>query len=184
MITEQQLIKWAPNCKNVAASVAGWFNKYADQYQVNTPLRIAAFLAQVIHESQSFKYLRELATGRAYEGRKDLGNDFPGDGVRFKGRGYIQTTGRNNYKIVSMEMFGDDTLVKNPDLLATPQYGMWSSFLFWNRKELNDFADKQFIKTITRRINGGFNGLSDRIHYYNIICRDLGLPEYATTTKI
>jgi putative chitinase len=184
MITQQQLITWAPNSKNVAAVVAKWFNEYADQYQVNTPLRIAAFLAQVIHESGSFKYLRELASGKAYEGRKDLGNDFQGDGAKYKGRGYIQITGRSNYAALSKDFFGDDRLIHNPELLATPQYGMQSAFWFWERKDLNALADTQSFKPITRRINGGVNGFEDRIHFYNIICKDLGLQEYVPTVKV
>lgn len=178
MITSDQLIKWCPNSKNVAVVVAENFNKYADQYEVNTPLRIAAFLSQVIHESGSFKYLTELDTGKAYEHRKDLGNVNDGDGVKFKGRGYIQITGRNNYNAVSQSFFGNDLLIKEPELLATPEYGMRSAFWFWDTRKLNDLADKQFIETITKRINGGLNGFSDRVHYYNVIGSDFNLPVY------
>lgn len=178
MISSVQLIKWAPNSVKVADVVASFFNKYADTYHVNSPLRIAAFLSQVMHESGSFKYLREIASGRAYEGRKDLGNLYPGDGVKFKGRGYIQITGRANYLALSNEIFKDDTLIKNPDLLATPQYGMQSAFWFWNRRGLNVFSDKQMILTITKRINGGTNGFKDRVHFYNIIAKDFSLPVY------
>lgn len=181
MITSDQLIKWAPNSIKVAEVVSIFFNKYADHYHVNTSLRKAAFLSQVMHESGSFKYLREIASGRAYEGRKDLGNIYPGDGVKFRGRGYLMNTGRVNYKELSLAFFGDDTLINNPDLLATPQYGMKAAFWFWNKKDLNAFADKQMILTITKRINGGTNGLKERVHFYNLIGKDLGLPYYKMT---
>ena len=84
MITKEQLIAWDSDSVNVAETVVEYFNKYAEQYSVNTPLRIAAFLAQVIEESGSFKYLTEIASGAAYEGRKDLGNTQPGDGKSLK----------------------------------------------------------------------------------------------------
>lgn len=177
-MTEQQLVKWAPNSKPVAAIVVGWFNKYAEKYNVISDLRIAAFIAQVAHESGSFKYLREIASGQAYEGRISLGNTLPGDGKKFKGRGYIQITGRANYLSVSKAIFNDDTFINNPDLLSTPQYGMESALWFWNAKGLNTLADEQAFKTITKRINGGTNGFAERIHFYNTICTDLGLPIY------
>lgn len=181
MIAEDQVIKWAPGSRNVAAIVARWFGEYCVEYEVNNPLRIAAFLSQVMHESGSFRYLREIASGKAYEGRIDLGNVYPGDGVRYKGRGYIQITGRSNYMAVSKAFFGDNTLIDNPELLATPQYGMRSAFWYWDTRKLNVYADKQWIETITRRINGGLNGFVDRVHYYNAICEDLSLPTYVFT---
>lgn len=194
MITEKQLILFAPGSQKVAAIVTKWFNEFACKYEVNTPQRVAAFLAQVIHESGGFRYLREIASGQAYEGRKDLGNVFPGDGVRYKGRGYLQTTGRNNYATVSIEIFGDDTLLKNPDLLATPKYGMLSALLFWQSRGLNRYADmpvteKVLTKAygylrpyayITYRINGGLTHINERIRIYNVICKEFGLPQYVS----
>lgn len=181
-VTDQQLIKWAPASINVAGIVVTWFDIYADKYEVNTPLRIAAFFAQTIHESGSFKYTREIASGKAYEGRKDLGNIFPGDGMKFKGRGYLQISGRVNYASLSKYLFNDENvLLKTPDLIATPEYAMRASLWFWNKHGLNEYADKQWMETITKRINGGLNGFADRVHYYNIICQDLGLPIYVQT---
>src|SRR6478736_7421705 len=75
-------------------------NSTLPKYLINTPTRIAAFLAQIAHESGQFRYVKELASGEAYEGRKDLGNTQPGDGKKFKGRGLIQITGRNNYELL------------------------------------------------------------------------------------
>lgn len=183
MITSELLIRIAPNSQKVAEIVADWFNKYSDQYQVNNNKRIAAFFAETIHESASFTATREFASGSVYEGRKDLGNVFKGDGKRYKGRGYIQITGRNNYAAVSRHIFKDDTLLRNPDLLAAPQYAMQSALWFWKDRGLNEFADKQFFESITRRINGGINGFADRIHFYNLFCKEFGLPLYDIETR-
>lgn len=188
MITAPLLIKVAPRSIKVSEIVTDWFNKYACKYEVTSPKRVAAFLAQTIVESASFTATREYASGSAYEGRKDLGNVFTGDGKRFKGRGYIQITGRNNYAAVSKYIFGDDTLLKNPDLLSTPQYAMLSAFWFWKDRGLNELADKQFFLTISIRINGknkdGLpNGWEDRVYFYNRFCKEFGLPLYDIETK-
>jgi putative chitinase len=97
-------------------------------------------------------------------------------------------TGRKNYAAVSKALFGDDTLLKNPDLLATPQYAMLSALWYWKENGLNEQADKQFFYTISVRINGknkdGLpNGWEDRIHYYNLLCAEFGLPLYDIETK-
>lgn len=96
-----------------------YLQKYMEEYGIVGRLRESAFIAQIIHESGSFKYVRELASGEAYEGRKDLGNTQPGDGVKFKGRGLIQITGRSNYTQISKE-FGID-FVNIPILLESPE---------------------------------------------------------------
>jgi putative chitinase len=183
MLTVQSLTTVAPNSIKIADIVTDWFNKYSDQYEVNNPKRIAAFLAQTIVESASFTATREFASGSEYEGRKDLGNVNPGDGKKFKGRGYIQITGANNYALCSKALFNDYTLLKNPDLLATPQYAMQSAMWFWFSHGLNPLADKQYFQTITQRINGGLNNFADRVHYYNIICSSFGLPLYDINTR-
>lgn len=134
-----------------------------NSYHINTPLRLAHFLAQIEHESAGFKYLTELgnkAYFEKYEGRKDLGNIEVGDGYKFRGRGYIQVTGRYNYLALSKDTRID--FVSNPDLLATEVNAIISACWFWNKKGLNAYADKDDILTITKRINGGTNGLSDR----------------------
>jgi putative chitinase len=177
-----------PNSKKVAEIVPDWFNKFSGRYEVNTPKRIAAFLAQTIVESAAFTATREFDSGSAYEGRKDLGNVFKGDGKKFKGRGYIQITGRNNYAAVSKALFNDDTLLRNPDLLDTPQYAMLSALWYWKDRGLNEQADKQFFYTISVRINGknkdGLpNNWLDRVHYYNLLCSEFNLPLYDINTR-
>lgn len=131
-----------------------------DKYEINTKLRICHFLAQTCHESDSFKTFQEYASGKAYQGRKDLGNVNPGDGVKYKGRGALQITGRYNYKKYGDKMGLD--LISKPQLLEIPKYAFESAAIYWNDHKLNDYADKNDILTITKRINGGTNGLDDR----------------------
>lgn len=158
-----------------------------DRYEINTPIRQLCFLAQVGHESGGLFYTEELASGQAYEGRKSLGNLQPGDGVRFKGRGLIQITGRANYKSIG-DSLGVD-FITTPTLLGgknvtvcTPdqlKYAALSAGWFWNSRNLNGIADLINIQNpidegsnlanfqlITKRINGGFNGLADRLSRY------------------
>ena len=166
-----------------------FINDTCDKYEINTPVRQLCFLAQVGHESGGLFYTEELASGAAYEGRKNLGNTQPGDGVRFKGRGLIQITGRANYKSIG-DALGVD-FVKNPTLLGgknvkvcTPdqlKYAALSAGWFWNSRNLNSLAEiidiKKSIdtgtnldnfKAITKKINGGYNGLADRLNRYKV----------------
>lgn len=137
------------------------------QGDVNTVPRMAAFLANVLHESGCLKWVRELASGNAYEGRATLGNTFKGDGPRFKGRGLIQVTGRANYAECSRALFGsEDVLLGNPDMLATPENAVRSAYWFWNKNKLNEVADTGDFVKVVRRINGGTNGLAERQKYY------------------
>jgi putative chitinase len=132
-------------------------------YAINTPLRMAHFLAQVGHESGELRYCKEIASGDAYEGRKDLGNTQPGDGRRFKGRGLIQLTGRENYTAYSKARGIDYTTDQGAELLADdPETAVDVACWFWTTHNLNTFADKDDIVTITKRINGGLNGLENR----------------------
>lgn len=126
----------------------------------DNPLRLAHFLAQLGHESDSYRAMEEYASGAEYEGRADLGNTQPGDGKLFKGRGPIQGTGRANYRVYGRAMGID--LERHPQLLATPSIGLWFACLYWQKRGLNAFADSNDIETITRRINGGLNGFADR----------------------
>ena len=144
-----------------------WFNAMVpafDKAQINTPLRIAHCWAQLAHESNRLRWLEEKASGAAYEGRKDLGNVQAGDGMRFKGRGPIQITGRSNYAALS-KWCGVD-LVKNPERLALEKtLGMMAVGWYWDTRKLNAYADQDNILTITKRINGGLNGIDGRRAY-------------------
>lgn len=138
-------------------------NKAMAEFEINTPVRIAHFMAQVAHESDGFNTTVEYASGDAYEWREDLGNVFSGDGRRFRGRGLIQVTGRATYKECG-DALGVD-LISNPELLATPELACRSAGWFWFTRELNAIADRQDPYMITRLINGSTNGLEDRLNY-------------------
>lgn len=149
--------------------------KAMNEFEINNACRAAAFLAQLAHESGQFRYMEEIADGSAYEGRKDLGNTEPGDGKRFKGRGPIQLTGRINYRLFGKELGLD--LENDPLQAAKPEVGFRVAGCFWRRKGLNPLADACDFKTITKRINGGFNGLQDREKYYNRAMEVLGVKQ-------
>jgi len=131
--------------------------------EIDRPLRQAHFLAQIAHESAELRYCEEIASGSAYEGRVDLGNTKPGDGVRFKGRGLIQLTGRANYTKYGTARHRDFTTGDNAKLIATdPALAVDVACWFWMEHGLNALADKDDVVKVTRVINGGLNGLTDR----------------------
>lgn len=152
--------KWAPALS--VAMVGGL---------INTRFRQASFLAQIGHESGSLVYTKELGGASyfaKYDGRKDLGNTQTGDGARFCGRGLIQVTGRANYAKCSQALFGDDRLLKNPELLEQPDWAAKSAVWYWSTRNLNALADQDRFTDITRSINGGTNGLEDRKARYHL----------------
>lgn len=127
---------------------------------ITTRARAAAFLAQLGHESVSLQFFEEIASGQAYEGRRDLGNVRPGDGRRYKGRGPIQLTGRTNYRNAGRAL--GLPLEAEPRRAAEPRIGFRVAVWFWSTRGLNALADRGDFIGITRRINGGTNGLADR----------------------
>ncbi|AXH46753.1 lysin A [Mycobacterium phage Acolyte] len=140
----------------------------------NSVLRIAMLGAQLGHESVGLKYMEEIASGAAYEGRTDLGNTQPGDGVRFKGRGPIQVTGRHNYTLLSQWAFDRDLVpsptffVDQPAQLASDRYGFVGVTWYWTtQRPMNDAADAMDIVRATQYVNGGQNGIDDRRARYN-----------------
>lgn len=149
------------------------------RYEINTPRREAAFLAQIAHESGSLRYVEEIASGEAYEGRKDLGNTEPGDGKRFKGRGLIQITGRFNYEALSAALNYD--FVKEPEKLELPGAASLSAGWFWHLKDLNRLADIDAFEKISARINGinkvtkKPNGMEDRLKHWENCRKALGV---------
>lgn len=134
------------------------------EFHINNYNRETTFIAQLAHESGQFRYVRELASGKAYEGRKDLGNTNPGDGVKYKGRGLIQLTGKANY--IALMMALDIDCVEHPELVELPENACRSAGWFWETHGLNKLADEGNFLKITRRINGGTNGLADRQAFY------------------
>ena len=141
------------------------------EFCINTPARQASFVAQIGHESGQLQYVRELASGDAYEGRRDLGNTAPGDGRRYKGRGLIQITGRANYAACGAALGLD--LLAQPELLEQPANACRSAAWFWRTHGLNELADSGDQVKVTRRINGGTNGLAERLALFSVARRVL-----------
>ena len=142
-------------------------NAAMDDFEINTGARQSGFLAQVAVESGSLRYVREIASGAAYEGRKDLGNIHPGDGLKYPGRGLLQVTGYDNTKACSIALFNDLRLLDKPQILEIPEYAASSAAWFWSDfKKLNELADAGKFVTITKRINGGTTALDKRQEFY------------------
>lgn len=140
-------------------------------FHINTTIRQCHFLAQIAHESGSLNYVREIASGKAYEGRHDLGNIHPGDGPKFKGRGLIQLTGRRNYQCfqdwLNLNVSPTVNIMNEPELLERPALACRVAGWYWDAHNLNYLADRDNIVAVTRRINGGTNGLSSRMDFLN-----------------
>lgn len=154
-------------------------------YDIDTPHRIAAFLAQCAHESMGFAVTTELwgptAAQRRYEGRADLGNDRPGDGSRFRGHGLIQVTGRANHARVRdrlRQRLGADAVPdfeSEPQKLAQAPWAALSAADYWDDRRINALADASDFKAVTRAINGGLNGYEDRLKRWHAVCDALGV---------
>lgn len=184
---------------NAAGGVNAWYDGLSDalpQYEIVTPERVAAFIAQCAHESGGFRMMEEnlnykaatltklwpkrYPTGvaeqyagkpqaianKSYGGRMGNGDEASGDGWKYRGRGILQLTGKDNYRACSKYLFSDDTLLDNPDILLDAYYATHSACWFWNANKLNQYADNGDFVTMTKRINGGTIGLDDRIKHY------------------
>ena len=163
MITILQLKSIMPNAGSRAGVYLPLLNQLMQKYAITGRMRECHFLAQIAHESGELRYTKELASGRFFDFLRDLGNGKAGDGVRYKGRGLIQITGRNNYTRLSRATGVD--FVNNPQLLDLPRWAVMSARWYWNEHGLNQLADKDALTTITRKINGGTNGLQERLKY-------------------
>ncbi len=172
-VTESDLLRIYPYAKRRVPTFAEPLNRAMANAGITTPKDVAMFLAQVGHESGQLRYTEEIASGAAYEGRKDLGNVVPGDGVRFKGRGLIQVTGRDNYAALSFSTYGDHRLLVDPTPVAQPELACVSACWFWNWKKLWQFSDD--IVACTRIINGGQNGIEDRKALWSAAKKVLGV---------
>lgn len=172
-MTPAELTTMMPYAAARSVTYAPLLTQAMAEFGIDTARRQAAFLAQICHESGSLRYTKELADGAAYNGRADLGNTQPGDGPRFKGRGLIQITGRANYRQCGAALEVD--LLAQPEWLEMPEGACRSAAWFWRSRDLNQFADTDAFGTLTRRINGGYNGLDDRISHWLRIRKCLGL---------
>lgn len=170
-VTKEQIQKIMPNAKDRVDKYLFWLNYYAEKYHIDTNLRWAHFLSQIAHESGEMKYTHEL--GRTsyflkYEtGKlgKMLGNTHKGDGARYKGRGFIQLTGRANYTKFSTDSKID--VVNRPDEVENPQLCVMVSMWYWDTHGCNEAADADDIEKVTKKVNGGTNGIKSRQMYFN-----------------
>lgn len=168
IITKEVLRKLSPTAKeDIIVHLAENLDDQLAKYNINTYLRICHFLAQAAHESAGFRTLEEFASGAAYEGRKDLGNVQPGDGKRYKGRGIFQLTGRANYRVMGQRLGYE--LEHRPELAADPMISIKTACEYWNSRKLSIYADLDDVLTVTKKINGGTNGLDDRKKYLSKI---------------
>lgn len=170
-MTLDQLLKIMPLAgRQRAAAYLVPLNKWMPTYGITTAARRASFLSQVAHETAQLRFVREIwgptDQQKRYEGRKDLGNTQPGDGFRFRGRGLIQTTGRANYAACGAALGVD--LLALPELLETPEYAVRSAGLFWLMRGLNALADAGDQVAVTKRVNGGRNGLAERLEFFKV----------------
>lgn len=172
MISAAQLLKIMPFAgQRRSATFIAPLTAAMAEFGINTPARQASFLSQIGHESGQLQYVRELASGDAYEGRRDLGNTMAGDGRRYRGRGLIQITGRANYAACGAALGLD--LLGTPELLEQPMNACRSAAWFWKRSGLNELADAGDQVRVTRRINGGINGLAERLALFEVAKRVL-----------
>ena len=195
--TEDAVRQLIPKVKNFDEWYSNLLN-ILPEYDIDTPARVAAFMAQCGHESGGFTVMQEnlnysakglvgtfkkyfpteavakpyerkpqMIANRVYANRMGNGDEASGEGWYFRGRGIVQITGKNNYTKCSQSLFESNVLVENPDLLLETEYAIHSACWFWSAARLNELADIGDIKTMTKRINGGFIGLEDRINHYN-----------------
>ena len=169
MLSAKQIEKCTGARADRALAFEPHINAAMQAFNINSLERQAAFLAQVGHESGGLRWLTELwgptPAQTRYEGRKDLGNVQIGDGFKYRGRGLIQTTGRHNYTVTGRAL--DLDLVNDPALLSLPENAAMSAGYFWESNGLNEIADTGSVERVTRRVNGGVNGLHERIALHN-----------------
>lgn len=159
------------------------YNNYADYFGVDTAEEAAHLITQLAHESDDFNAYEEYASGKAYEGRKDLGNIRAGDGIKFKGRAAIQTTGRANYSMTGKEMlelpfltsqekmlFRNDNLLSNPSLLSDPIWGSLAAFIYWAKKDMNAYSLSPDQKVNVKRYNRTKGWYNDLMYSEEAVC--------------
>lgn len=181
------------------------FNEWSDRFGISTPLRFVHFIAQIAHESGEFKSMEEnlnysadgllrvfpkyftketaaqyarkpeKIANKVYANRMGNGDEASGDGWRFKGRGAIGTTGRDNYKAYADSEFCVGDLMSHPEWLAQSPGCFKSAMYFWWKNGLNQIADTDDVVKVTKRVNGGTNGLAQRQYYYRMAKRVMGI---------
>ena len=172
LITAEQLKAIMPHATDEhIRTYLPFLNDTMARFNIDTTIRQCHFLAQLAVESGSLRYVRELASGEAYEGRESLGNIVPGDGVKFKGRGLIQLTGRENYQRFQdwlvLNYTEDIDVMTYPELLESPELAVMVAGWYWEIRNVNAMADRDDVVSVTRKVNGGRNGLAQRVEFLN-----------------
>lgn len=181
IITTEQLVKIMPNAKLRAILFIDALNAAMAEFEIDTPLRVASFIAQIAHESEQLLYTKEIASGIAYENRQDLGNAQPGDGRLYKGRGLIQITGRSNYTALMLALNLD--CLEHPELIEQPINACRASTWWWKENNCNKWADQGNNQAVSGIVNTGsptrppekINGLKERMAYYDVAKKVLGI---------
>ena len=170
-VTKEQILAIMPNAAKYVDKYLVYINGYADTFHIDTPLRMAHFLAQIAHESNELRYTKEVGN-KAYFVKYDngklkqaLGNVKDGDGYKYRGRGLIQITGRANYQAYQNSKYCRGNIMDEPQLLEQPLGAVKSAMWWWYKHGLNELADKDSFVAITKTINGGTNGLESRRKY-------------------
>ncbi|MFI3603711.1 glycoside hydrolase family 19 protein [Vagococcus fluvialis] len=152
---------------NITKALVDDLNSALDRYGITTRTRIIHFISQCAHESGGGMWTKELASGLAYEWRADIGNNVAGDGPKFKGGGFIQLTGRANYTYFGNSINDPEVVRQGVDYVAT-KYPWTSAGFWWHNNQMNALCDSNpSVEVVTYRVNGGYNGLADRKHWYN-----------------
>lgn len=184
MKLDADILAAAIGCQRSRAAVfVGPLDTACARYAIDTPVRMAMFIAQTGHETASLQYVREVwgqtDAQLRYEGREDLGNTLPGDGFRFRGRGLIQTTGRANYRHLRDRLrkggYRCPDFEQEPERLEEPQWAALSACDYWAMRRINEAADAGNFELVTRLVNGGTNGIEDRINRWERAKRVLGV---------
>lgn len=170
-ITKGQILQIMPNASQYADKYLAYINDYADVFKIDTPRRMAHFLAQIAHETNELRYVKELGN-RNYFDQYDsgklkhlLGNVKKGDGYKYRGRGLIQITGRANYQAYQNSPYCKGNIMDEPQLLEQPLGAVKSAMWWWQQHGLNELADRDSFTSITKVINGGTNGIESRRKY-------------------
>lgn len=179
-VTRKQMLQIVKNEARVD-NFLHYINAWADVFEINTPLRIAHFLAQICHETCGLKYLKEGGTPSYFskyeEGKlaKTLGNTQKGDGYKYRGRGFIMITGRGNYQAYQNSGYCKGDIMSEPTLLEKPLGATKSGLWWWWKHGCNKLADKDDIVALTKKINGGLNGIDDRKKWLAITKKAFGV---------
>ena len=174
-ITRAQLLQIIPWNSKID-DILHYINVWADTFDVNTPLRMAHFLAQCLHETGAFKYMQELGKEKYFkkyeEGKlgKMLGNDKKGDGSKYRGRGLLMLTGKANYRAYQNSGYCKGDIVNNPELVAGVCGAVKSGLWYWWKNGINAIADTDDVLKVRRKVNGGTNGLDD-VKKWLVICK-------------